>query len=199
MTRKSLPRIAIRTVLVVVILTVSVWVWNRLPYPTDVEGPFPVRGAIGETIDTPMVAVTVKGARVGAQLKLRNTILRTSGQWIMVGAKVTSLKEPGMAQANLIINGRTFTPDARSPFGTFTSPAHDLSVGIPQTGVWLFEVPEDAIRSLTPTAELQVWVGAISVLPRYFPRVPTIHILLDEDHAPRVQTVVAPEIVVGEK
>ncbi|MGH3725837.1 MAG: hypothetical protein ACRDUS_17140 [Mycobacterium sp.] len=199
MTRKSLPKMAMRAVIVVVLLTASVLVWNRLPYPTDVEAPFPIRGAVGETIETPTVAVMVKGAKVGTQLKLRNSMLKTSGRWIMVGAKVTSLKEPGQAQANLLIGGRTYTPDARSPFGTFTSPAHELSVGIPQQGVWVFEVPEEAVGSNAATAELRVWVAVISVVPRYFPRIPSIRVPLDEEHASRVQTIVTPDAVMGDQ
>lgn len=199
MTSKSLPKFAIRVALVVALLVSSVWVWNRLPYPTDVEGPFAVRGSVGQTIEAPTVSVMAKGARVGAQVKLRNSMLRTNGQWVMVAAKVVSLKEPGRAQANLIIGGRTFTPDSRSPFGTFTNPVHELVVGIPQTGVWLFEVPEDTLSSKAPTGELQVWVGAGSVLPRFFPRVPTVDIPLDEVHAPRVRTIVTPDAVMGDK
>ncbi len=197
MRKSALARLILRVTLIVALLISSVWVWNHLPYPTDVEAPFFSHGSMGERVDTPTVTVQISGVKVGTQLKNRTSVTKTDGRWVMVEGTVTSTRSPGEASANLIIGGRTYTQDARAPWGTFTNPFTPLSAGIPQTGVWIFEVPNDVVETSGASAEIHIWIGGGSVVPRFFPRLPAISIPLDEKRAPRVQTLIPPVTRMG--
>lgn len=195
---KSTQVLAGRLAVVLILLTCSVWLWNRLPYPTDVEAPFLVTGSVGDTVTTPTIAVSISGAKVGSRLKLRNSIIKSNGAWVMIEGTVTAARHPGNAQAELVIGDRTYTPDNRSPVGTFSLPTAPLSPGIPQRGVWIFEVPTAVLESTASIPRLRVWVGMQSVVPRYFSRIPQIAVPLDDTHAQRGQVLIPPRIVMGQ-
>ncbi|MUM17739.1 hypothetical protein FZI91_14905 [Mycobacterium sp. CBMA271] len=193
--KNSWVRLLVRGAAVVVVLTAAVLVWNRLPYPVDVEAPFYAHGTVGQKVDTPTIELTVAGAKVGNQLKTRNALIKSTGHWIMIDGTVTALRGPGYASANLVIGDRTYFPSERAPFGTFQNAARPLAAGITQRGAWVFEVPNDALES--GPAELRVWVGTGSAIPRFFPRIPSVSVPLDDGHAPRVQTIIPPNAIEG--
>lgn len=188
-------RMVIHTVSVVALLAAAVFVSDRLPYPTDVEAPFYTAGAVGETVSTPTVTLHVTGATVSDKLNLVGGSLKANGHWIVVEATVTARRGPGEARAILVINGRTYTPDNRSPVGVFPISLNQLAAGVPQRGGWIFEVPDDALKATT--AELRAWVSASPVIPRFFPRIPSISVLLDATHTPRVPAITPPKAVIA--
>ena len=193
-TSNSLVRLIIRLLVVAVLLSVAVFVADRLPYPTDVEAPFYASGTVGATVTTPTVALQVHGAKVADKLQLYSSTLVANGHWLVVEGTITARRGPGYGYADLVIGGRTYTPDNRSPTGTFPVSMLPLAAGIPQKGVWVFELPDEALKA--PDARFNAWVGELSELPRFFPRIPSITIALDEQHTPRVSTIAPAKSVI---
>jgi hypothetical protein len=185
--QNALARLVIRLIVVSALLAAAVFVADRLPYPTDVEAPFYASGVVGQTVTTPTVALQVHGAKVADELALYTRKLQANGHWLVVEGTITARRGPGYGYAHLVIGGRTYTPDNRSPIGTFPVSMRPLAAGIPQRGVWVFEVPDDALKA--PSAQFNAWVGDVGQLPRFFPRIPSITVALDEAHTPRVTTI----------
>lgn len=191
----TLMRLIIRLSVVAVLLTAAVFIGNRLPYPTDVEAPFYASGEIGQTVTTPTTTLQVTGAKVADKLKLTSRSLPANGHWILVEGTITANRGPGYGYAHLVIDGRTYTPDNRVPIGVFPVSMHPLAAGIPQKGMWIFEVPDNALKA--SSAQFNAWVGASDVVPRFFPRIPSITFPLDAAHTPRVPTAEALKAVIA--
>jgi len=192
--RNSLARLVIRLGTVAVLLAAAVFVADRLPYPTDVEAPFLSSGTVGQTVSTPTVTLQVQGATIADKLQLVSRVVAANGHWLVVEGTITSRRGPGYGYAQLIIGGRTYTPDNRAPTGTFPVSMQPLTAGIGQHGVWVFEVPDEVLK--TPTAQFRAWVGDLSEIPRFFPRIPSITLDLDDRHTPRVSRIAPPKSVI---
>lgn len=189
-------RVAVTIGVVVAMLTASVFVWNRLPYATDVAAPFEVHGSAGNTVTGRLFAVTVTKAAVapvvkhtGVFPKARN--LKSRGQWLVIKATVNSLVDAPQASARLVLDDKAFLPDDRLRSSTLD--AAILSPLIPLTGVYVFEVPTDSLnrsanaqlaviyQRSTPNGEPAKWDSAL-----------LIDIPLDPEHAPRTSVIALP-------
>ncbi|PRC61421.1 hypothetical protein C6A85_09070, partial [Mycobacterium sp. ITM-2017-0098] len=63
-----------------VIVAAAALVWHNLPTPTDLYGPFEVRGTAGEPVTGRTVTATITSIRIAPQV---NSI-QAAGEWVVV-------------------------------------------------------------------------------------------------------------------
>ncbi len=128
--------------------------------PTDAEwqGPMEVRGEVAEELTGRNIRATVHGATVAAVATTEEWTGETPGRWIAVETSVEAVEtEVGalLGTAELLIDGDRYGASVRP--GSDSLEGLPLSLGVPTTGVLLFEVPESV---LTEDAELRLAVGS---------------------------------------
>jgi hypothetical protein len=90
-------RSASRALATVLVVAAAALVFHFLPVPTQVQGPFDVRGTFGETLTGRAIAATVHGVRVApdvtsASLGRTGERIAAAGKWVVIEATVEPLR-----------------------------------------------------------------------------------------------------------
>ncbi len=165
--RRPDPRRALTTTGVVIIAAAAAMVWQNLPTPTDVLGPFDVRGDAGTPTTGRAVSATVTGVRVTPEVDS----VKPAGVWVVVNAALEGTRSTELPHSELIVGPNTYTPT--DMFFTDTLRA-EISPGITQRGSWVFDVaPALVAPGASDPMTLHVWVGDGRLDSRLAIRLPT--------------------------
>ncbi|WP_078326173.1 hypothetical protein [Mycobacteroides salmoniphilum] len=181
---------------VAIILSASVFVWNRLPNAATTQNGFDVHGTMGSSVTGRLFSATVTKAGVAPVVKHtgfspRQRNIKSVGQWVVVKLTITSMTEASQADAILAFGERGYTPDNRLQGSTLFGAR--LTPLIPQTGVFVFEVSSDVLEHAR-SAQLYIFYAA--GMYKWDSRL-VIDIPLDPEHAPRSSVLALPKTVVG--
>jgi hypothetical protein len=140
--------------LVVIVVAAAALVWHRLPTPTDLYGPFDVRGAAGDVVRGRPLTVTVTSVRIASQV---NSV-EAAGGWVVVDATVAANSSTELPHADLMIGPNTYVPSDRF-FGKTLGA--EIAPGIPQRGAWVFDVAAPLVADdASETIVLRVGAGS---------------------------------------
>ncbi|RFA09058.1 hypothetical protein B7R54_07335 [Subtercola boreus] len=133
--------------LLVVFLVVAGIVLHTAPTEEQWQAAIPVTGPVGQTLTGRNIQATVTDVRVADAVTASNGWSgETSGVWVVVDARVEAvLTDYGVSlgTAQLKIGDTLYGASERPDQATIEGAV--LSVGLPQTGPLMFEVPEDAV------------------------------------------------------
>jgi hypothetical protein len=145
-------RRALTAVGVVGTVAVAAVLWQNLPTPIDVLGPFEVRGDAGAPTTGRALEATVTGVRVASKV---NSV-KPAGVWVVVDIALEGTVSTELAHSQLVVGPNTYTPS--DVFSTDTV-FGEISPGITLRGSWVFDV---APALLTPESSdpvtLLLWV-----------------------------------------
>ncbi len=141
-------------VAVVVTVSAAAVIWHHLPAPTDLYGPFDVRGAAGDRVQGRAVAATVTSVRVAPQV---NSVT-AAGDWVVVDTTMEATRSTELPRADLIVGPNRYLPSDRFFGKTLMA---KISPGITQRGSWVFDVASELVApDATEPITLRVWVGS---------------------------------------
>ncbi len=165
-------RAALRALSVVVVIAAATVVWQNLPTPTDLYGPFDVHGEAGAPAEGRAVTATVTAVRIAPQV---NSV-QTAGRFVVVDTTLEADRNTGLPHSELIVGPNTYTPSDRFFVKTLRA---EISPGIRQRGSWVFEVASALVEpDASDPLTLRVWVGSALLDSRLVIRIPA--------HDPRV-------------
>ncbi|MDF2444090.1 MAG: hypothetical protein JWR01_2293 [Subtercola sp.] len=133
--------------LLVVFLVIAGIVLHTAPSEEQWQAAIPVTGEVGQTVAGRNIRATVTEVRVADTVTASNGWSgETSGIWVVVDASVEAvLTDYGVSlgTAQLKIGGTLYAASERPDRGSIEGTV--LSVGIPQTGPLMFEVPREVL------------------------------------------------------
>jgi hypothetical protein len=138
---------------VVVTVVAAAVVWQNLPTPTDVLGPFDVHGDAGGPATGRAVSATVTGVRVATEVDS----IKPAGTWVVVDTALKGTRSTELPHSKLLVGPNTYDPSDVFFGDTLMS---EISPDITWRGSWVFDVAPDLVApgSSAPLT-LQVWVG----------------------------------------
>ncbi|GIH10170.1 hypothetical protein Rhe02_82370 [Rhizocola hellebori] len=120
------------------------------PDPASSQRPFAQAGAPGESLDVRTFTITVQAARAASSLQAGGAAQATQGVWVIVRVRLAANHEPTQVGYAAVRDraGRTYLASdrVRQPLIDGSRP---FQPGIPIEGEVIFEVPKDALDSLT--------------------------------------------------
>lgn len=137
----------------VVTVAAAAIVWQNLPTPPDITGPFDVYGEAGQRTAGRDIAATVTDVRVSP---LVNSVA-PAGVWMVVEATLEAPVSTGLPRSDLIVGPNTYAPTDRFFLETLRD---DVSPGIEQRGSWVFDVAPALVEpGSSEPVRLRVWTG----------------------------------------
>jgi hypothetical protein len=138
---------------VIVVVAAAAAVWHNLPTPTDVYGPFDVRGAAGEPVHGRAVTANVTSVRIAPQV---NSV-QAAGSWVVVDTTLDASLATELPRADLIVGPNSYVPSDRYFLDTLGA---EIAPGITARGSWVFDVASQLVEpGASETITLRVWVG----------------------------------------
>ncbi|CAN3129005.1 hypothetical protein ACNUDN_13835 [Mycobacterium sp. smrl_JER01] len=152
---------------VLAVVAAAAVVWHHLPAPTDLYGPFEVRGVAGEPVPGRTVVATVTAVRIAPQV---NSV-PAAGNWVVVDTVLQATRSTELPRAELIVGPNTYAPTDRFFMDTLRA---EIAPGITQRGSWVFDVaaPLVAAGAAEPLT-LRVWTGSDILDSRLAIAIPT--------------------------
>lgn len=139
---------------VIVVIAASVVIWHNLPTPTDLYGPFEVRGRAGEPVEGRAVKATVTAVHIAPQVNSAEA----AGTWVVVDAALEATGATALLRADLVVGPNTYDPSDRFFFETLDN---EISPGLIERGSWVFDVASELVA---PDADepllVRVWVNS---------------------------------------
>jgi hypothetical protein len=167
--RLRLPtaRRAATALAVVVAVAAAAVVWQNLPTPTDVFGPFEVRGEAGTPTTGRAVAATVTDVQVTPEVNST----KPAGIWVVVSMAIEGVVDTALAHGELVVGPNTYTP---SDVFMLDSLFAQINPGITLRGSWVFDVEPSLVASgSSDPMTLEIWTGDSRLDTRLFIRIPT--------------------------
>jgi len=197
-TSSPLLRISSTAVVVALLLSASVFVWNRLPSAAETQNAFDVHGTMGSSVTGRLFSATVTKVGIGPVVKHtgfypRQRNIKSAGQWVVVKLTITSMSEATQADAILGLGDKGYTPDSRLEGSTLLGAP--LTPLIPATGVFVFEVSPQVLEQAR-SAKLYIFYAAGQY--KWDSRL-VIDIPLDAEHAPHASVIALPKTLVGKQ
>ena len=157
--KTSLWRHLLNGALLVAFLVIAGVVLHTAPTEDQWQAAIPVTGEVGDTVAGRNIQATVSDVRVADSVTASNGWAgETSGVWVVVDASVEAvLTDYGVSlgTANLKIGDTRYAASERPDKGTIEGAV--LSVGLPQTGPLMFEVPRPALEGAdASSAEIEL-------------------------------------------
>ncbi|QHC60498.1 hypothetical protein [Rathayibacter sp. VKM Ac-2760] len=133
----------------IALLVAAAIVTVTAPTDDDVQSPLAVRGTLGETVQSRLVAVTVHDVALARELTFDGELdppSSTPGVWVVVDlTAVCRMDACSFGRSELRLGERVFAPATLAPPPSFVQ--QGASPGLPYRQSALFEVPLDAIES----------------------------------------------------
>lgn len=139
---------------VVIVIAAAALVWHNLPTPTDLYGPFEVRGHAGEPVEGRAITATVTSVHIAPQVNSAEA----AGSWVVIDATLEARHATEMLRADLVVGPNTYAPSDRFFFETLDN---EISPGMSERGSWVFDVASPLVA--TDAAEpmlLRVWAAS---------------------------------------
>ena len=138
---------------VVVTVAAAAVVWQNLPTPTDVLGPFDVRGQAGTPVTGRAVSATVTSVRVTDEVNAK----KAAGVWVVVDTALEGTVSTELPHTQLALGPNTYRPS--DVFLTDTMMG-EISPGLTLRGSYVFDVvPALVAPDSSDPLTLFVWVG----------------------------------------
>ncbi len=151
---------------VALVIAAAAVVWQHLPTPPDVFGPFDVHADAGTPATGRAVSATVTGVHIAPQV---NSV-KAAGVWVVVDATLEGTRSTELPHCELIVGPNTYTPTDRFFLKTLMA---EISPGIAQRGAWVFDVaPALVAPGSSDPLTLRVWVGDGRLDSRLVIRIP---------------------------
>ena len=159
-------RTALPALSVVVVIAAATVVWQNLPTPTDLYGPFDVHGEAFAPAVGRAVTATVTAVRIAPQV---NSV-QAAGQFVVIDTTLEANRNTGLPHSELLVGPNTYTPTDRFFVKTLRA---EISPGIKQRGSWVFEVASALLEPVvSEPLTLRVWVGDAFLDSRLVIRIP---------------------------
>lgn len=140
-------------VAVVATVAASAVVWQNLPTPTDVLGPFDVRGQAGTPVTGRAVSATVTRVRIADEVNAK----KAAGVWVVVDTALEGTVSTELPHSELVVGPNTYRPS--DVFLTDTMMG-EISPGLTLRGSYVFDVmPALVAPESSDPLTLVVWVG----------------------------------------
>ncbi|MDG4668713.1 hypothetical protein [Mycobacterium sp. 236(2023)] len=153
-TPKTTARAALSTIAALVIVAAAALVWHNLPTPTDLYGPFEVRGTLDEPVEGRAITATVTSVRIAPQV---NSV-PAAGIWVVIDATIEAPRSTELPKADLIVGPNTYAASDRFFLDTLRA---EISPGIPARGSWVFDVAPSLVEAgASDPLLLRVWAGS---------------------------------------
>ena len=128
-------------------------VWQNLPTPTDVLGPFDVHADAGTPATGRAVSANVTNVRISRGVDS----VKPAGVWVVVNTALEGTRSTELPHSELVVGPNTYSPT--DVFFTETLMA-EISPGITQRGSWVFDVAPVLVEpGSSEPMTLHVWVG----------------------------------------
>lgn len=152
---------------VVVAVAAAAIVWQNLPTPTDVLGPFEVHGEAG----TPATGRAISADVTGVQITPEVNSSKPAGIWVVVNIAMEGTVGTELPHSELVVGPNTYSPSDVFYLDTMLG---EISPGITTRGSWVFDVAPALVapESADPMT-LLVWVGDGRLDSRLAVQVPT--------------------------
>lgn len=165
--RRPGTRHVLTTIAVILSVAAAAVVWQHLPTPTDVLGPFDVHGNAGTPTTGRAVSATVTSVRVTPEVDS----VKPAGTWVVVDAAIEGTRSTELPHSELIVGPNTYKPTDMFFNDTLMA---EISPGITQRGSWVFDVaPALVAPGASDPMTLHVWVGDGRLDSRLAIRIPT--------------------------
>jgi hypothetical protein len=147
-------RSAVVSALVVIVVAAAALVWHHLPAPTDLYGPFDVRGTADEPVRGRALVATVASIRIAPQV---NSIA-AAGTWVVVDTTVEATGATELPHAELTVGPNSYVPSDRFFGDTLGA---EVAPGIVQRGSWVFDVAAPLVAAgSAETLTLRLWAAS---------------------------------------
>jgi hypothetical protein len=151
--RKPNSRRVLTAVAVVITVAAAAVVWQNLPTPTDVLGPFDVHAEAGTPATGRAVSATVTSVRVTPEV---NSV-KPAGIWVVVNTALEGTRSTELPHSELVVGPNTYSPTDVFFVDTLMG---EISPGITQRGSCVFDVAPALIApDSSDPMTLLVWVG----------------------------------------
>jgi hypothetical protein len=174
-----------------VVIAAAAALWQSLPTPDDVYGPFDVHAGIGEQATGRGIETQVTGVRVSPRVekgRYPRQIVDAVGTWVAIDNETMTTLTVEVPRVELVIGPNTYVPTMR--VGVLY-PA--FPPGIRVRSSWVFDVPAELVALGSQTMSLRVWVGDSRLTSRLM-----IDIPLDDERVSREDPIVVkPHTMVG--
>lgn len=139
---------------VVVVVAAAALVWHNLPTPTDLYGPFEVRGRAGEAVQGRAISATVTSVRIAPRV---NSV-QAAGSWVVIDTTLEAIRSTELPRADLVAGPNTYAASDRFSLDTL---GDEISPGVTQRGSWVFDVVPALVEvgSSAPLL-LRIWAGS---------------------------------------
>ncbi len=152
---------------VVVTVAAAAVVWQNLPSPTDVLGPFEVRGDAGTPATGRGVSATVTSVRIATEV---NSV-KPAGTWVVVDVALEGTRSTELTHSKLVVGSNTYSPSDVFSLDTVFG---EISPGITLRGSWVFDVaPALVAPESSDPLTLVVWAGDGRLDSQLAIRIPT--------------------------
>ncbi|OBK71440.1 hypothetical protein [Mycobacterium sp. 1274761.0] len=159
-------RRALTVIGVVVTVAAGAVVWQCLPGPTDVFGPFDVHAEAGRAATGRAVSATVTNTRVTPVVDT----VKPAGVWVVVDAALEGTRSTELPHSKLLVGPNTYDPSDRFFSDTLLA---EISPGLTLTGSWVFDVDPAVAPGSSDPLTLMVWVGDGRLDSRLLIEIPT--------------------------
>lgn len=174
-----------------VVIAVAATLWQKLPTPDDVYGPFAVDAGMGERVTGRGIETQVTAVRVAPRIHTKRyppQIVDAVGTWVAIDNEAMTTLAVEVPRVELVVGPNTYVPTSR--LGVLR-PA--LAPGIRVRGSWVFDVPAELVAPSPRTMSLHIWVGDSRLTSRL-----VIAIALDDARVSREDLIaLEPETSVG--
>ncbi len=163
---------------VVITVAAAAVVWQNLPAPTDVLGPFDVHADAGTPATGRAVSATVTSVRIAPEV---NSV-KPAGIWVVVNTALEGTRSTELPHSELVVGPNTYSPSDVFSIDTMMG---EISPGITLRGSWVFDVaPAFVAPGASDPMTLFVWVGDGRLDSRL-----AIHVPLHGSRFSRVDTI----------
>ena len=152
---------------VVITVAAAAVVWQNLPTPTDLLGPFDVHAEAGTPATGRAVSATVTSVRISPVV---NSV-KPAGIWVVVNTALEGTSSTELPHSELVVGPNTYSPSDVVFVDTMMG---EISPGITLSGSWVFDVaPALVAADSSDPMTLFVWVGDGRMDSRLAIRIPT--------------------------
>lgn len=119
-----------------------------------ITGPIRTTGQQGDTVTTTTFSATIKGAVKAHKISYRQfgreVSLESSGVWVVVFAELSAFQKTIAVRAATMIGatGRLYRQSRRAGGAPNVLSTKTLQPGLPTTGIFVFELPEDETQEM---------------------------------------------------
>lgn len=149
----------VRAMATAVVIAAGAALWQYLPTPDDVYGPFDVTAGMAQQAAGRAIQAEVTGVRTGSRIrKIQTTpvLAEAVGIWVVIDGEAMTTRTVEVPNVELSIGSDIYVPTDRLGFLPLVGA---LNPGITVRSSWIFDVPAALVGPGAPPMSLRIWVG----------------------------------------